>query len=403
MLEKAHLPHFADWRWNTLTLALKSVSPMLDSLILRFDATPFASSRDRAGLNEVLSAFGSKEWRVETDFVYWFCRWLSDLMQWGSGCTCHDRSLAEGASLDCPWKGRRLAEASGHISEWLNRGLHEANLWTPTTFGTSLQHLLEMQGAVRTLWSLGLRKWAFLDRVPYLFVRLDQPGVKAVCLAQWASARPEEHHRLTQWFMLRADIDQLGQDGLNMPRRLQNEINGLKAMPFDDSVAEGPHAVAKRVLDHSRSASWPWVASSCRVRQNLVDVRNLLPAVGGNLQSLWSANKTVVRVTERDGQEANLRMPYKKFLNYVYRMSFCCEHDAQEAGADDDGGSDGDGHDGGGGGDGPGGGGGGKISKGGRRGNVPADGNADDEGPSNLFVIHGTFPDVFSSFQQSVL
>lgn len=167
----------------------------------------------------------------------------------------------------------------------------------------------------------------FLNRVPYLLSRLDEPGIKARCVAQWQEAPPDAHHRVTREFMegsLRQDLDRILPDGSGLSERLRREVRSLAALPFDDSVGEAPHAVAKRVLGQCRAGTWPWVASTCRLEQNIRDVRNLLPAVEMDLATLWRGYKSILR-TGGTGK-ANftpLRMPTRKFIGHVYRMSFC--------------------------------------------------------------------------------
>jgi hypothetical protein len=166
---------------------------------------------------------------------------------------------------------------------------------------------------------------------------------------------------------LRAYFDALAEDASNMTPLLRSEVLSLKSLPFDDAVAEGPHARAKRILGHSRGAMWPWVASSCRLAQNLKDIRDTLPAVDGDLGELWAAYKSVLRVGDfpETGRLVNPRMPISRVHDYVYRMSFCKDPDEPLAaggdggdannaddgneGEDDGGGDDAPGDDGGGG------------------------------------------------------
>ena len=58
--------------------------------------------------------------------------------------------------------------------------------------------------------------------------------------------------------------------------RLQRAVQALVDIPFDDHVAEGPRAKAKRVLSNSRCTAFPFAASTLRLDCNLSTVRELL-------------------------------------------------------------------------------------------------------------------------------
>lgn len=137
MLAKSKLPSFADWRWDTLHLALEALDPMLDSLRVHFDPRPFRSSRAGTGLNEVISAFKSDGWRQVGRFVLWLCRFLCGLMSWGGGCDCHQDALANGEPVACEWEGRRIRTAWEHISSTARAHLEEASRWTTMEWGVS--------------------------------------------------------------------------------------------------------------------------------------------------------------------------------------------------------------------------------------------------------------------------
>ena len=62
-------------------------------------------------------------------------------------------------------------------------------------------------------------------------------------------------------------------DSGRMPRMLEEACESISDIPFDDVIAEGPRASAKRVMAKTRRATWAWVAASLRVEQNLRGVR----------------------------------------------------------------------------------------------------------------------------------
>ena len=51
---------------------------------------------------------------------------------------------------------------------------------------------------------------------------------------------------------------------------------------------EGPHARFTSIARHSHAANWPWVASTQRLVQNLVDYDYLVSALGADFAAEWS-------------------------------------------------------------------------------------------------------------------
>lgn len=228
----------------------------------------------------MLAALKSKEWSGQFMFIQWYCAWLGDIMHWGKGCSCHEAELRQGLVVDCPMKGRRLPDAYRHAQQELRAGLEEANGWGPETWnagGTPIW--VSCQACVRLTFEIGMQKVSFLDRVPYLLARLEEPGVCRRCMEQWESCAPAGHHRVTRDFFegaLRFDIAAMQNDGAGATARLKQEIRSLSLIPLDDSVAESPHAIGGRLMQHSRASKWPWVASTMRLEQNLADAGRCL-------------------------------------------------------------------------------------------------------------------------------
>lgn len=322
----AKLPTFAEWRWGTLFTCLRAMMKFLDSLIVHFDPAPFSRTREGANLSLVIEALGTPSWRRQCDFVFWLTQWLTSLMDWGCGCPCHEAELLEGKDVACPRKGRRLQEAEEHVQIEFSWALREANAWDENTWGCDFDFLVEAQGCVRAVVIAGRQKFEFLGKLPYLLVQLTVPGGRKRVLDQWASAAPEQHHRVSREFLLegcrlRSHIDHMNPDGTNMHPELLAEVESLCAIPMDDSVAEGPHARAKRVQGHARSCQFPWVASSMRLAQNLTDCEDLLKATGGDLMTLWCGWKSLTRVGSHESLQ-NKRTATGAFLDSIYRMNF---------------------------------------------------------------------------------
>ena len=175
-----------------------------------------------------------------------------------------------------------------------------------------------------------------MDKVPWLFARIREPGVARRCLDQWSEVREELHHQFTRKVMtspLRQAIEAVNEDGSGVSLELWSAFEGLSLAPSDDSVAGGPHARATRLCGHSRRATWAWVASSLRIKQNLQDVRDFSQSLEFDLDQLWCGSTSVVRLGGRHPYQRP-RMSHQRFLNHLYCMSFV--HDPVADNVDDE-------------------------------------------------------------------
>ena len=62
----------------------------------------------------------------------------------------------------------------------------------------------------------------------------------------------------------------------------------LRLVHLDDSVGEGPHSAATRIGAASRASTWGWIASTMRMKQNLVEFVSLTDEAHLSLQQLWN-------------------------------------------------------------------------------------------------------------------
>lgn len=302
---------------------MQALSPVLDSLIGSFDPAPFRNTRDQARLEDVVKALTQTLWRAHFEFVLWFAGWLGGIMGWIGGCDCC--AYTQGAAPSkCPQKGRRLNGASAFVSAEHMRGLNEATGWgrESVAFDVPFASLAALQSCVRA--TLAFQKVSYLDRLPYLLVRLDTLGIRDECLRQWNACAPEKHHRISRHFLeprgcLRNSIDAFDDKGGNFSAMLRAEISGLEAVPMDDAIAEGPHAQAKQIKYRSKAASFAWISASMRLRQNVGDLELMPTAVKSTLRVEWAKHKSILQVDKRKLNQ-NAKMSNPKFLNKVYRI-----------------------------------------------------------------------------------
>lgn len=318
LIQKLHIPNFAKWRWGTLTDVCNKLAVVFETLKQHWDPAPFRKSRDQTMLNKVCKAFGSDSFAHQFKFVRWYASWLGGMLEWIGGCDCHDPK----SKVECWFKGRRLRTAFTWATAKLQEGLATASEWTVATFGEGITFLHEVQGCVRYVVSVTRTKLDFLDRVPLLCARLDLPGVRDRCVRQWLSSR--NHSLVTADFMdpskdLRKYVDMIRDDGSGIQAPLRTEMKSLWDMPMNDAAAEGPRNIANVISQRSRHSSWPFVAASMRLQQNLQDVQDLIPATDSDLEGQWDAFKNILKKPGRHALRP-MRMKPKQFEQAVYHL-----------------------------------------------------------------------------------
>ena len=208
--------------------------------------------------------------------------------------------------------------------------------------------------AFAAVYLAALRKIDFLNHLQWLLARLVEPGVKARCLELWAAAPGAEHHRVSAIFLspsgeLGALVEAISEDGSNVAPALQHEIGILAGVPTDDTAAEGPHSIVKRIKSSATAANFPWLSSSARMEQNMIDVEGLREGRGASsLQAVWDSFTSVLRPPQRRPSYQVMRMNRKEFERRVYTIQHMegFSVDIEDDGDDDDGDAGGDGHDG---------------------------------------------------------
>ena len=112
-------------------------------------------------------------------------------------------------------------------------------------------------------------------------------------------------------------MDSMNPDGTNIAERLKQEITVVSMMPFDDSIAETPHAQGNAIVRKSRSAGFPWIAATMRLKQNLSDVKLWSQALECDQQLEWNRYKSILQV-KPSLLHRNVRLPQAEFRSQVY-------------------------------------------------------------------------------------
>jgi hypothetical protein len=119
-------------------------------------------------------------------------------------------------------------------------------------------------------------------------------------------------------------------DAFTMVPKLQNRIKAVQRASINDKYAEGPHSTFGHEGSRARAAEFPWVAATCRMEQNDVDVQELCASCNVNPQLLWDHYKSVLQ-TDKHWQR-NTRCSMQLFHERVYT----CRHEFNADAADDE-------------------------------------------------------------------
>ena len=279
MIDAIRVPSVAEWRWGTLWSAVSNLQPTIHTLGSYFDPTLFSTSKDAKKLKSASQCLHSSDWQSQFEFIVWFTTWICEIQSWGKGSKQRDEALAAGTEYNALCNGRRMGEAEVYVDTALTKGLSACNSFTCSTFGDSFDDagVLELQVAVRGAYVLGRKRHEWLSRLPYLLVRMFEPGMKSRILQQYAEF--SNHHSWTNKILspgcqLRLDFDAMDESSARATASmaLRREQEALELVPVDDSIAESPHSIGNRLAGHARGSTFGWVAASMRLEQNLTDV-----------------------------------------------------------------------------------------------------------------------------------
>lgn len=352
-LKHISVPNFANWRWQTLHRCCTPVHAIWESFSTHFSPECFGRLRDRSELAKLCACVASTVWPHQLEFIQWFTSVVDEILAWIGTCECHEEEILAGENIECHYRGRRVAQAYRFAVDKLKVALDECNLWTANRFGGDVGMLDACQGCTRYAYSLTLKKIEHLNCIPWLLARLEEPGVRAICQEQYQSRPPHLHHRVSHAFLspdseLHGDVANIDDEGGGASLRLRLEIAALRHIPLDDAVGEGPHAIEKRIMEHSRAGSFAWSASTSRLEQNLSDIEEYTPKVGGDIQTEWLRYTSVLQTDARKARRS-MRIKRSAFEQRIYHMHHVSEDAPLGPNSDGDGdgddGDDGDGDD----------------------------------------------------------
>ena len=104
-----------------------------------------------------------------------------------------------------------------------------------------------------------------------------------------------------------------------LTKNLERRILPIRKANMNDKIAEGPHAVFKNEDLRTRGGDFYWAAASCRLEQNLADIRDLSSACQLSVQKVWDSWKTIMQGDRHSKRHSRIKR--EDFLEKVYYCS----------------------------------------------------------------------------------
>ena len=205
-------------------------------------------------------------------------------------------------------KGKRV------MSEMLN----DAESWRADDWGGCKIFLDGIVAASRFCYRRGMFRIDHLNRIPYIFSRLDEPAFCVEAITQYDSAPKSMHNRISVEVCdpsgLRADVAQ-GATGAPLSLQLDRVRMRFKTMNLNDKIGEGPHSVLNNIGNHSNASTFPWDSSTMRTPQNLDFYDRMFDGSEAVFENMWARVGTLVQTRPRDRP---VRLKWKELINKVY-------------------------------------------------------------------------------------
>lgn len=166
---------FAEWRWKTLSRAVKDVARIEN--VMRFLAESldkFAQQlgcRDTSAMKDMQATCRGPVFWNRSKVIGQLIEPLVSFMSWLQGCDCHEEQLLAGQSVACPFKGCRARKLSDRLCllgsqlQALRQSLPSQDLTERNTVALAISHCLA---------SVQL-KFMWVNELPYL-VWQARPG-----------------------------------------------------------------------------------------------------------------------------------------------------------------------------------------------------------------------------------
>jgi hypothetical protein len=194
-------------------------------------------------------------------------------------------------------------------------------------FGGDLELYQDAVGIMSFCMFLLDEFFGIFNHIPYLFARLDEPGVRDICIAEFESTPKHKRDKISLRFCepgdnpLLVDLMAMNEQGGNMSPQLAFEVSCVQKAPFDDVVAERMHGILSAAMKKARHGSWTWHAASLNHASDLEDYIRFKTLAGVNTQTLWDDYK--IALCMNSIRPRPLTLPRKQFFERVYDLRRC--------------------------------------------------------------------------------
>ena len=112
-------PKHAEWRWQTATLCLNYILPVIEGLVSTWTSNLLKSCRRIklaiAARNTLLNTI----WQKQLCVAYDITEVINSMRTWGGGCACHDALRLQGGKVQCNEQGKRLPEVPARRAAYI--------------------------------------------------------------------------------------------------------------------------------------------------------------------------------------------------------------------------------------------------------------------------------------------
>jgi len=324
---------FAKWRYETIVEVLRGLLPLRELHENALCLEMFGNPQDMTLLLKVLAHAHDGALWLWMEKAFPLFDELEHIRRWGMICGCADCNRirkTEHRRVACDRNGRRLKEMWDFIK---NRIAFFTDMLTNLTeegCGGPLMYGL-VRGMLTTIISLLELRFKYLDTVPWLWAKADEPEAAQRIMDLMASHPLEFHDPFAQdlWLAHQASVAAVAA-GCPCPYALWKEVQRMCLASGDESAGEGYH----RGTNHEklRAASSTDASLKRKVREKQV-VKNLKgfvaqhgPRAAQVLRFEWQHWKRIIQ-TRASHKWRGVRSPADKVIARVYREDDMADQD----------------------------------------------------------------------------
>lgn len=173
---KLKFPNFTHWRFSKLEDCTAVVRRACALISEHLELNDFQGCLNAEDWRTTFSTMRDRQWRLQLESMGSLSKTIGAIRVWGSGCSCHEAQLLQGEQVQCALKGRRIREASAHVTQQCLALRYFANNITLHSVGDDLSLQLELVTAYRMAAAAVQKRTEFLGTLPYLLSTHTQLG-----------------------------------------------------------------------------------------------------------------------------------------------------------------------------------------------------------------------------------